>query len=81
MMSDHTPSDHLIMIGFADNQGTPESNLSISKQRAQAVADVFARRGLGGAQVVSFGSDLPIADNSTEEGRAKNRRVEVYLKP
>jgi phosphate transport system substrate-binding protein len=81
MMSDHTPSDHLIMIGFADNQGTPENNLAISKQRAQAVAEVFARRGLGGAQVVSFGSDLPIADNSTEEGRAKNRRVEVYLKP
>ncbi len=81
MMSDHTPSSHLILIGFADNQGTPEANLAIATKRAQAVADVFARRGLPPGQIVSFGSDLPIADNATEDGRQKNRRVEVFLKP
>ncbi len=81
MQSDHTPPDHLILIGFADNQGTPEKNLALSLQRAHAVADVFAKRGLPPGQVVAFGSDLPIADNGAEDGRQKNRRVEVYLRP
>ncbi len=81
MESDHTPPDHLILIGFADNQGPPEKNLALSLQRAKAVADVFAKRGLPPGQVVAFGSDLPIADNGAEDGRQKNRRVEVYLRP
>ena len=81
MMSDHTPPDHLILVGFADNIGPPEANTYIARQRAQAVADVFAHRGLAPGKVVSFGPDLPIADNATAEGREKNRRVEVFLKP
>ena len=80
MMSDHTPPDHLVLLGFADNQGTPEANLSLSQQRAQAVASVFAHRGLPPGQVVAFGSDLPLADNASEIGREKNRRVEVFLR-
>ncbi len=81
MQSDHTPPDHLILVGFADNQGTPEKNLALSLQRAKVVADVFAKRGLPPGQVVAFGSDLPIADNGAEDGRQKNRRVEVFLRP
>ncbi len=81
MMSDHTPSDHLILIGFADNQGTLEKNLALSQQRAHVVAEVFTRRGLPPGQVVAFGSDLAVADNGGEEGRQKNRRVEVFLRP
>ncbi len=81
MMSDHTPSDHLILIGFADNQGAPDTNLALSLQRAKVVAGVFAKRGLPPGQVVAFGADLPIADNATEDGRLKNRRVEVFLRP
>jgi phosphate transport system substrate-binding protein len=81
MMSDHTDPSHLILIGFADNQGTPEQNLAISKKRADAVAAIFAGRGLPPGTVVGFGSDLPVADNSTEDGREQNRRVEVYLRP
>ncbi len=81
MQSDHTPPDHLILIGFADNQGTPEKNMALSLQRARVVADVFARRGLPPGQVVAFGSDLAIADNGGEDGRQKNRRVEVFLRP
>ncbi len=81
MESDHTPADHLILLGFADNQGEAQANTTLAKQRAEAVAGVFSRRGLPPGQVVSFGSDLPIADNATEEGRQKNRRVEVFLMP
>ena len=80
MMSDHTSPDHLILMGFADNQGTPEANLALSRQRAQAVAAVFAGRGLPPGQVVAFGADLPLADNDNEAGREKNRRVEVFLR-
>ncbi len=81
MQSDHTPPDHLILIGFADNQGAPEANQALALQRAQAVAEVFKRRGLPPGQVVSFGSELPVADNATEDGRQRNRRVEVFLRP
>ena len=81
MESDHTPANHLILIGFADNQGEAEANTTLAKQRAEAVASVFARRGLPPGEVVSFGSDLPIADNTSEEGRQRNRRVEVFLLP
>ena len=80
MMSDHTPPDHLVLMGFADNQGTPEANLALSQQRAQAVAAVFANRGLPPGQVVAFGADLPLADNASEAGRERNRRVEVFLR-
>jgi phosphate transport system substrate-binding protein len=40
----------------------------------------FERRGLKPSVVVGFGSDLPVASNDTDDGRDKNRRVEVWLK-
>jgi phosphate transport system substrate-binding protein len=69
-----------LLAGFADNQGDPAVNLEVSKKRVDAVAALFVRRGLtpGGAQ--GFGAELPVADNSTEAGRERNRRVEVYIK-
>jgi phosphate transport system substrate-binding protein len=80
MFSYHNPPDHLVVVGFADNQGTPEANLALSLGRANAVADLFKQRGLPPGLVINLGSELPTADNSTESGREKNRRVEVFLK-
>jgi phosphate transport system substrate-binding protein len=81
ILSNHYTPDHLILIGFADNQGDPAANIAVSKKRADAVAALFTARGLPPGKVAGFGSELPIADNSTEDGREKNRRVEVFIAP
>jgi phosphate transport system substrate-binding protein len=80
MFSYHNPPDHLVVVGFADNQGTPAANLALSLGRASAVAALFKQRGLPPGLVINLGSELPIADNGTESGREKNRRVEVFLR-
>lgn len=70
----------LLLIGFADAQGTDETNLRLSRARAAAVAEELAAEGIRAVLVSGFGSALPIASNATEEGRARNRRVEVWLR-
>ena len=71
----------LILAGFADNSGTPQVNQSVAQQRAETVASALSRNGVAPGKVVAFGSDLPLADNTTADGRERNRRVEVYLAP
>ena len=63
------------LFGFADSMGG--NNMALSKERAQVVADQFVRRGVS-AEVRPFSSLMPVGDNRTEEGRRKNRRVEVW---
>ena len=69
----------MIIIGYTDNVGTPDYNSTLSLQRAEAVRDSLISLGSDPKklQVSGAGEAKPIADNSTEEGRAKNRRVEV----
>jgi phosphate transport system substrate-binding protein len=81
LVSIHDSGDHLLLAGFADNQGDPASNVEVSKKRADAVAALFVRRGITPGKVAGFGAELPVADNGTEAGREKNRRVEVYIRP
>lgn len=67
------------VFGFTDDLGTYAHGLVLSKRRAEAVHDQLAAS-LGGNvtfEVRGYSEDYPIADNSTEEGRRKNRRVEV----
>ena len=65
--------------GHTDSKGSNELNKSLSQQRAQAVYNYFIGKGIDGRrfQVVGMGEDFPIADNTTEEGRAQNRRVVI----
>jgi len=72
---------HLLLVGFADNIGAAAVNLDVAQKRADAVAAALARAGLAGERTRSFGADYPVADNATNEGREKNRRVEAYLLP
>jgi outer membrane protein OmpA-like peptidoglycan-associated protein len=68
--------------GHTDNVGNNESNLKLSKQRADAVLKYLVERGVDKKRLkaVGYGLKKPVADNKTEEGRAKNRRVELVIK-
>ncbi|QQS48432.1 MAG: OmpA family protein [Acidobacteriota bacterium] len=68
--------------GHTDNTGNPASNKTLSEARAKSVAAALTAAGISPSRLESagFGQERPIADNRTEEGRAKNRRVEIVRK-
>lgn len=67
------------LIGHTDNVGSKDFNLLLSQKRAQAVAQYLSGHGINPERikVSGLGESMPLADNSTEEGRSKNRRVEI----
>jgi outer membrane protein OmpA-like peptidoglycan-associated protein len=68
------------VVGHTDNVGTIDSNMKLSKERADAVVNsLITKYGIPGARLKSYGvaSLSPVASNDNEEGRAKNRRVEL----
>ena len=68
--------------GHTDNVGTPDANLKLSQDRAQSVMAALVERGVKADRLTArgYGQTAPIADNRTEDGRAKNRRVELVKK-
>jgi len=71
------------VLGHTDATGSDSSNQVLSVNRAQAVANYLASRGVVRARigVKGYGESAPIASNDTEEGRAQNRRVEIKIVP
>ncbi|MBO9573290.1 MAG: OmpA family protein, partial [Chitinophagaceae bacterium] len=67
--------------GHTDNTGKPADNLKLSNDRARSVVQYLTSQGIDAKRLVSkgFGSTEPIADNNTEEGKAKNRRTEMKV--
>jgi outer membrane protein OmpA-like peptidoglycan-associated protein len=67
--------------GHTDNIGTPADNLTLSNNRAKSVVHYLISKGIAAPRLVAkgYGETKPIADNSTEEGRAKNRRTEFRV--
>lgn len=67
--------------GHNDNQGTAKHNQTLSASRANAVYDYLISKGIDKKRVSweGFGTTKPKADNTTEEGRQKNRRVEFEI--
>ena len=65
--------------GHTDDQGSGDYNLALSYDRAKAVVSYLVMRGIDPDRLVArgYGEERPLADNTTAEGRAKNRRVEV----
>ena len=77
-----TPDADVAILGHTDNVGTEKANQSVSEKRAKAVAKHLEAQGVESKQikdVLGMNFSQPIASNDTEEGRAQNRRVEVYM--
>ena len=68
--------------GHTDSQGSPESNLDLSRRRAEAVTAYIGEAGVGTSRITSagYGETNPVASNDTPEGRAQNRRIEFVVK-
>ena len=79
LMLKNAPELRLRIEGHTDAVGTPESNKILSDNRANAVMQAIVGNGITADRLVAagMGQEKPIADNATEEGRAKNRRVEL----
>ena len=79
-MSDLQDTD-ITIYGHTDNAGTAEVNERISRQRAEAVQSYLQSCGIASGRLSSQGLSYtdPVADNATAEGRAQNRRVEIYI--
>jgi outer membrane protein OmpA-like peptidoglycan-associated protein len=75
----NSPDLKLRVEGHTDNQGTAASNQVLSERRAKAVVAWLTAHGIDASRLTAqgFGQTKPVADNSTDEGRAKNRRVEL----
>jgi OmpA-OmpF porin, OOP family len=73
------PDWDILIAGHTDNVGTVAVNLPLSQQRAAAVVAWLGAKGIDKARLTAsgFGARKPLADNGTEDGRAKNRRVDL----
>ena len=76
------PGLKLSIEGHTDSQGSSESNKSLSLNRSKALIKAVSEGGIDASRMsaVGWGQEKPVADNRTEEGRAKNRRVEIVKK-
>ena len=75
------PDTDVTVVGFTDNTGSEQLNQTLSEQRAQSVVNYLESQGIPASRLkaVGMGESDPIARNSTVEGRAQNRRVEMYI--
>lgn len=73
----------LRVTGHTDNTGGRQLNQDLSERRAGSVADYLVTRNVSRSRMLVQGMafDQPVADNSSEQGRAQNRRVELYILP
>ena len=79
---DNVSKSSLEVSGHTDNKGGAAVNKRLSRKRAEFVRDYLVGNGLGRKRLSAkgFGPDNPIASNDTDDGRSKNRRVEVTLR-
>lgn len=77
------PSTFVDVYGHTDSVGSAAINQRLSEQRAQTVANTLVSMGVQEARIATrgYGFTMPVASNDTDEGRARNRRVEIRLSP
>jgi len=75
------PDRKVIVEGYTDSKGSASYNQSLSERRANAVRTALVRAGVDPSRIVAqgYGKEFPVADNSSNSGRAQNRRVEVTI--
>lgn len=78
-MLKENPSLKIVIEGHTDNVGNKASNQTLSEQRAASVKQALVKKEINTERIktVGYGQDKPIADNTTEDGKAQNRRVEI----
>ena len=69
----------VVLVGFGDPKETPGRAALLSRLRAMAVRRELARTGVQVRDVAGMGDELPVAGNDLEQGRLRNRRVEVWV--
>ena len=71
------PTLHIMIGGFTDNAGDAAANLQLSQARANSVMQELIKMGIGAGRLEAegYGETSPLADNSTEAGRLRNRRI------
>ena len=79
---DKNPESILSITGHTDNIGTSEYNQALGHKRAQTIQEFLENTGINADKLIaeSKGEDQPVADQSTKEGRAKNRRAVITIK-
>jgi outer membrane protein OmpA-like peptidoglycan-associated protein len=75
------PATHLTIGGYTDNTGDAASNLKLSQDRANNVTAELVKLGVAKDRLVAkgYGEEHPVGDNSTEAGRAQNRRISMLV--
>jgi outer membrane protein OmpA-like peptidoglycan-associated protein len=76
------PSSTVTISGHTDNTGNEDRNLALSNERAKSVASYLVKQGIkpGRLSHIGMGSSKPIADNTSSNGRSRNRRVEILIR-
>jgi outer membrane protein OmpA-like peptidoglycan-associated protein len=77
------PDTYITVEGHTDSTGSADHNQKLSERRASAVRDLLSQNGVpaGRLAVKGYGETDPVADNSTDEGRQANRRVQLEIRP
>ncbi|GAA4246536.1 OmpA family protein [Winogradskyella damuponensis] len=77
------PDTNILVVGHTDSSGNDAYNMTLSKNRAEAVTNYLTRKGLSSGRFTThwFGEEQPMYDNTTAEGRSKNRRVNIAIVP
>ncbi|WP_282030318.1 OmpA family protein [Winogradskyella eximia] len=77
------PDTNILVVGHTDSSGNDAYNMTLSKNRAEAVTNYLTGKGLSSGRFTThwFGEEQPMYDNTTAEGRSKNRRVNIAIVP
>jgi outer membrane protein OmpA-like peptidoglycan-associated protein len=82
--TDIFPNSQIVIEGHTDSYGADETNMALSRRRAEAVSSYLSETlGVPAARIsaVGYGETQPIANNDTPQGRERNRRIDVIIEP